>query len=89
MSKKALLARSAAHMNGVSKVTNHELTKTIAKNIKRFREEKGWSQETLGRMFNKASTTVSTWERGSSMPDAVTMYRLAEVFNRNVEDLYK
>lgn len=66
-----------------------ELRATIANNLKRFREEKGISQTELGEHFGKAKTTISTWERGESLPDAAMLYRIATYYNKFIEEMYR
>lgn len=68
--------------------TDDEIKKVIARNIKMLREEKNLSQPELGRKFYKAKTTVSTWERAESMPDAVTLYNLAMFFGKPLSFMY-
>ena len=66
-----------------------ELRETIAYNLKAFREEKGLSQTELGQIIDKAKTTISTWERGESLPDAAMLYRLATYYNKTIDLMYK
>lgn len=66
-----------------------ELRATISSNLKRFREEKGLSQAELGNIIGKAKTTISTWERGESLPDAAMLYRLAAYYGKIMEAMYE
>lgn len=66
-----------------------ELRATISSNLKRFREEKGLSQTELGNVIGKAKTTISTWERGESLPDAAMLYRLATYYGKIMEAMYE
>lgn len=66
-----------------------ELRETIAYNLKAFREEKGLSQTELGQIIGKAKTTISTWERGESLPDAAMLYRLARLYDKLIDVMYK
>lgn len=66
-----------------------ELRQIIADNLKRFREEKGLSQTELGKVIGKAKTTISTWERGESLPDAAMLYRLAMYYGKLMEMMYE
>ena len=65
-----------------------ELKKTIAENLKRFRKEHNLSQSELGAKFGKEKTTISTWERAESMPDIVTLHKLAKLYDVRLEDFY-
>jgi len=66
-----------------------ELRQIIAQNLKQFREERDLSQTDLGKVIGKAKTTISTWERGESMPDAAMLYRLATYYNKTIDAMYK
>ena len=66
-----------------------ELRQIIAANLRQFREERDLSQTDLGRIIGKAKTTISTWERGESMPDAAMLYRLATYYNKTIDMMYK
>ena len=68
---------------------DNELKQIIADNLKRFREEKGLSQTDLGKVIGKAKTTISTWERGESLPDAAMLYRLATYYDKLIDVMYK
>jgi len=66
-----------------------ELRQIIAANLRQFREERDLSQTDLGKIIGKAKTTISTWERGESMPDAAMLYRLATYYNKTIDMMYK
>ncbi len=70
-------------------VNDNELRQIIADNLKRFREEKGLSQTDLGKVIGKAKTTISTWERGESLPDAAMLYRLAALYDKLIDVMYQ
>lgn len=70
-------------------VNDNELRQIIADNLKRFREEKGLSQTDLSKVIGKAKTTISTWERGESLPDAAMLYRLARLYDKLIDVMYK
>lgn len=70
-------------------VNDNELRQIIADNLKRFREEKGLSQTDLSKVIGKAKTTISTWERGESLPDAAMLYRLSICFNKTIDLMYQ
>lgn len=65
-----------------------ELRKTIADNLKRFREGRDLSQTDLGTLLGKEKTTISTWERGVSMPDILTLHKLSKLYGVELEDFY-
>ena len=59
----------------------------LNENIKRCRKQKGYSQETLAQSLNVVRQTVSKWEKGYSVPDAVMLEKMAELFEVPVSDL--
>ncbi len=59
----------------------------LNENIKSLRKQKGYSQETLALELNVVRQTVSKWEKGYSVPDAVMLEKLAEVLEVSVSDL--
>lgn len=65
------------------------IKETISKNISKFRKESGLSQKELAEKIGaKNLTTVSSWERGISSPDADTIIKLCELFHVSLNDLY-
>lgn len=59
----------------------------LSENIKVFRKQKGYTQETLAQALNIVRQTVSKWEKGYSVPDADMLEKLAEVLDVSVSDL--
>lgn len=49
----------------------------IAKNIKKFRQEKDWTQERLAEELHVTRQAVSSWETGKSEPDMETLERIS------------
>ena len=52
----------------------------LSDNIKKLRKKKGYSQETLAEQLHVVRQTISKWEKGISVPDAVMLDRMAELF---------
>lgn len=52
----------------------------LSDNIKILRKKKGYSQETLAEQLHVVRQTISKWEKGISVPDAVMLNRMAELF---------
>ena len=68
---------------------NQEIMKiVVAKNLKQIRESHGLSQTDLGKKFGKDKTTISTWERGVSMPDIITLYKLSKLYRVDINEFY-
>lgn len=55
--------------------------------IKKFRSEKGYTQEKLGQLVGVTTQAVSKWERGS-MPDAEIIPLIAQALGVSIEALY-
>lgn len=58
----------------------------INDNIKRYRKEKGYSQEEMAVKLHVVRQTVSKWENGRSVPDAEVLIRIAEILDVSVHD---
>ena len=59
----------------------------LSDNLKKYRNEKGLTQETLAVKLNVVRQTVSTWEKGLSVPDAEMLQKIAEVLEVDVSVL--
>ena len=59
----------------------------LSENIRTLRKQKGYSQETLAERLHIVRQTVSKWEKGISVPDAVLLQALADVLEVSVSDL--
>ncbi len=59
----------------------------LGENIKKYRKQKGYSQEVLAQEMNVVRQTISKWEKGYSVPDAVMLEKLAELFEVPVSAL--
>ena len=59
----------------------------ISDNIRKYRKNKGISQEELAVRLHVVRQTVSKWEKGLSVPDADVLIRMAEVLEVPVSKL--
>ena len=59
----------------------------IGDNIKKYRKEKGYSQERLASELFVVRQTVSKWEKNISVPDADLLEKISVVLNVSVEAL--
>lgn len=59
----------------------------IGKSIKKYRVEKGITQEQLAERLHVTRQAVSNWEIGKTQPDIETLSTLAECFEISVEEL--
>ncbi|MCJ7856865.1 helix-turn-helix transcriptional regulator [Lachnospiraceae bacterium NSJ-143] len=68
---------------------SENIKENISKNIAKFRKKRGISQKELAEVVGaKNFTTVSSWERGISTPDADTILKLCKYFEISLYDLY-
>ena len=56
-------------------------------NIRKYRKEKGLSQEEMAVRLHVVRQTVSKWENGKSVPDAEALISLSELLGVPVADL--
>lgn len=54
-------------------------------NIKRLREEKGWTQDDLGLRLNVKRPAVSKYENGKVPLTGETLKKLSEIFNVSID----
>lgn len=59
----------------------------LSENIKRLRQQKGITQETLADFLGVTFQSVSRWERGDGYPDITLLPLMASFFNVSVDDL--
>ena len=65
-------------------------TTTIAKNIKKYRKEKGLSQDKLARLADVAHATIIKIESGGiQSPTIDTVQKIAKALGIGLEDLTK
>ena len=64
-----------------------KLKRQIGINIATQRKHAGLTQAGLAEKLNYSDKAVSKWERGESIPDALTLIQLAELFRISVDDL--
>ena len=59
----------------------------IAENLKKFRMEKGLTQEDVANFLRITPQSVSKWERGETYPDITFLPALANIFETSVDRL--
>ena len=52
------------------------------------RHEKGVSQAEVGRQVGKTENAIGAWEQGISVPDIVTLARLAKYYHKSLDYMY-
>ena len=60
----------------------------MGKEIRRLREERGITQETLAEVLNVTAQSISKWERGTSMPDVQMLPQIAVYFGVTIDQLF-
>lgn len=66
-----------------------DLNDVIAKNIQDLRKKNGLTQIELADKLNYSDKVISKWERGISLPDAITLFNLAKIFNVNINYFFE
>ncbi len=59
----------------------------IGKNIKKFREKEGLTQDNLAEKLVVTRQAVSNWETGKTQPDIQTLHKIAVILDVTIEDL--
>lgn len=54
---------------------------TIAKALKRLREQSGLTADQVGEMVGKSGKTVNAWENNRGQPDAEMLMLLCDIYN--------
>jgi len=60
---------------------------TLNENIKKYRKERGMTQEDLAKLLNVSRKTVSKWECERGLPDITQLPRIAKLFGITLEEL--
>ena len=60
----------------------------FALNLRQLRLEKGYTQEHVAAELGTSPQSVSRWECGNTLPDAMQLPSLARVYGVTIEDLY-
>lgn len=67
-----------------------EITKEeIGKRLKKFREDRGYTQMDIAIFLDSKKTTVASWEQGKSVPDIRTAYRLLAYYHLTLDALFR
>lgn len=53
-----------------------------------LRTEKELTQTDVGKIVGKSKTAIASWEQGLSMPDVVTLFKLAQFYGKTIEYMY-
>lgn len=61
----------------------------LSKQIKKYRERDGYSQEYLAEKLYVSRQSISNWENDKSLPDIHNLLMMCELFNVTLDDLVK
>lgn len=67
---------------------DEDLKKEIRERLIALRLENELSQTEVGKLVGKSKTAVASWEQGLSMPDIVTLKRLATYYHKTMNYMY-
>ena len=68
---------------------DRELRDIIRSNLRRLREENQKTQSEIAKLVGKSENAVGSWEQGLSLPDIVTLARLAKYYNKTIDYMYQ
>lgn len=70
------------------KADNKEMRDKIRRILIELRTESGLTQSDVGSIVGKSTNAVASWEQGLSLPDVVTLYKLARHYNKTMDYMY-
>ncbi len=65
-----------------------DLKLIISRNIAELRRSKGMTQAELAEKLNYTDKAISKWERGESIPDALVLKQIADLFGVSIDYLF-
>lgn len=60
---------------------------TIASQIKKYRNSRGWTQSQLADKLSVSKQTISNWETGIKVPRMGSLQKLASLFNVKIGEI--
>jgi transcriptional regulator with XRE-family HTH domain len=60
----------------------------VAKNLKRFREELGLSQQAAAALIGVAPNSYTKWEQSERAPMGAMLHKVAQAFRRPMDDFF-
>lgn len=63
------------------------MNNNFAFNLKHIRQEKGLTQEQLGKLMDKDYSTIGKWENGTRSPIMEDVIKLSDILNVDIRDL--
>lgn len=68
-------------------MTEEQIISRFGETLKKLRESKGLSQESLAHSIQSHATHISRLENGHKQPTLVTIFKICEVLQTKPEDL--
>lgn len=65
------------------------LNEIIGANVRRYRIQNKLSQKKLGKMLHSTNLSVHNWESGITLPSAIFLKGMSEVFGCSIDDLFR
>ena len=67
---------------------NEETREKIRNILIECRTQRELTQTEVGKAVGKSKNAVASWEQGLSLPDVVTLYRLAKYYGKSIDYMY-
>lgn len=67
---------------------NEETREKIRNILIECRTQRELTQTEIGKVVGKSKNAVASWEQGLSLPDVVTLYRLAKYYGKSIDYMY-
>lgn len=64
------------------------IREAIRKRLIQCRTDNELTQTDIGKVVGKSKNAVASWEQGLSLPDIMTLYRLAMYYEKTLEFMY-
>lgn len=65
------------------------MNNVFSKNLKKFRQQKNYTQEEVAEILGVSSHTVSRWECATTLPDVTILPEIARLYCVSIDDFYK
>lgn len=65
------------------------MSTVLSNNLKKFRQQKNYTQEQVADILGVSSHTVSRWECNTTLPDVTLLPEIAKLYCVSIDDLFK
>ena len=69
-------------------ISSDNIKKNISKNIKKYRENAGFSQRELAQQLGITPSRISNWEQGANCPTIDILFEVCRVLHVSINDIY-